>query len=236
MGRRINAEIMSSFRPYTAPKVVDYVNKIGKSLTNYAKRQELDYRFTVLYNDKIYATSAPGGYVYITTGMLYFLDNEAELAAILAHEIGHLQYKDPRLSVARRTLNAVTESGAMIAPMFGQLGMLASLGFVAVHAVTNHGELNPEKKLSQADRLGMDYMVKAGHDPQGMIDIQYKFLKADQSLIAFFFDYAESRPITMDRFKKIEAEFAKLPLAGKNFSTNHEIYKEITRGIGEIYQ
>jgi len=94
----------------------------------------LVYRFTILYDEKIYATSAPGGYIYLTTGMLNFLQNEAELASVLAHEIGRLQYKDPRFTQSDDVLNAATQAGASIAPMFGPIGSLASLGLVLLQA------------------------------------------------------------------------------------------------------
>ncbi len=104
IGEQIHQTIMSSFYPYTEPRANEYIGKIGGDLSKQAARNELDYRFIVLYSDKIYATSSPGGYVYITTGMIYFLGNEAELAAVLAHEIAQLQYKDPKVSVGRKVL------------------------------------------------------------------------------------------------------------------------------------
>ncbi|MDD3295609.1 MAG: M48 family metalloprotease, partial [Geobacteraceae bacterium] len=119
VGAAIHREILASFYPYTDPKVVRYVTDLGRSLAAHAKRHDLDYCFTILYSEKIYATSAPGGYVYVTTGMLNFLQNEAELAAVLAHEIGELQQADRRFTKSDDVIGAATKTGSAIAPMFG---------------------------------------------------------------------------------------------------------------------
>lgn len=234
IGEQINATIMSSFYPYTEPKVVNYLNLIGGKLAANAGRR-LPYRFTLLYSDKIYATSAPGGFVYLTTGMLYFLENEAELAAVLSHEIGELQFQDPKLSRSRKVLDAVTKGGSAVAPVFGEIGMLAMLGLVGVNMVADKKRKgNPN--LSKSDKLALHYMVESGYDPQGMVDLLYKFISAKNEVIPYFFDYAKSRPITEDRFHSLQSEFAKLPLQDKTLSVNRKEYKEMIAGVAEIYQ
>lgn len=236
IGEEIHRTIMSSFYPYTEPKANEYVTRIGRDLAAGAPRQDLNYRFVILHSDQIYATSSPGGYVYITTGMIYFLENEAELAAVLAHEIAQLQYKDPKLSVSRKVLKNVSEKGATIAPMFGQIGALATLGFALLHTAATAGNKTPEQRLAVADKNAMIYMEKAGHDPQGMIDVFYKFAGAKQEVVPYFMEYYQSRPLTVERVDAIEAQFSKLPLDGKNFDVHREKYLAQTRGIREIYK
>lgn len=236
IGEEINRSILSAFHPYTEPKLTGYVEKIGDSLAEHAERSDLHYRFTVLYDDKIYAASAPGGFVYLTTGMLFFLENEAELAAVLAHEIGELQYKDPKLSASKKILKQVTEAGAMIAPAFGPFGMLAALGFAGVHAVSEGSEKTPEQRVLAADRRALNYMVQAGYDPQGMIDLFYKFSSAKKEIMPYFLDYYQSRPITPERAAALQKRFAQLPLDGRNFDVHREQYMEMTKGVREIYK
>lgn len=236
IGEQIHAQILSSFYPYTDPKVVSYLNEVGKSLAESAERKDLPYRFTLLYNDKIYATSAPGGFVYITTGFIYFLENEAQLAAVLAHEIGQLQEKDPKLSKSRKILEAVTRGGTMIGPAFGEIGVLAALGLVMIQAVHEKNQRSPAERLLDADRRALHYMVKAGYDPQGMVDLFYKFLHAGRDAAPYFYDYYQSRPITMERFQSLNEKFAQLPLQGEIFSTHHKRYEEMTQGVRDIYR
>lgn len=235
LGREMHSEILSKFYAYTEPRVVAYVEKIGESLAKEAERQELDYKFTILYNDKIYAASSPGGYVYITTGMINFLDNESELAGVIAHEVGQLQYRMRKSTTGRKTLDSITKTGTMIGPFFGQFGALASLGLTAVNAAVTASDPDAKDKLEQADFLALTYMVKAGYDPQSLIDVMHKFLNADKEQHAYFHEYYQSRPITEARFKMIETEFAKLPIQGRSFETNFETYQKLTKGIRQIY-
>jgi predicted Zn-dependent protease len=235
VGRQIHDSIMAQFYPYTEPTVVAYVNRIGHSIASHARRQELPYSFTILYDEKIHATSAPGGYVYITTGMLGFLDNEAELAAVLAHEIAQLQTRDIRLSNVKKVMDQVTQGAAIVAPLLGSIGALAMVGFVAVDATMSAVRPGTDKKARNADASALQYMVDANYDPQGLIDVQYRFLEADKSLRPYFLDYYQTHPISEKRFKSLQKAFAKLPLEGKSFSTNRETYQDMTKGIRQIY-
>ncbi len=236
MGGKIHAHILSSFYAYTEPRMVEYLNKIGNSLAAHAKRKDLPYRFTLLYNEKIYATSSPGGFIYVTTGMINFLDNEAELAAVIAHEMGQLQYRDPRLSRSRKILDEVTKAGTTIGPAFGSIGALAVIGLAMVHMAVTAQDKGPEERLLESDRQALHYLVSAGYDPQGMIDLLYKFLNANDEVMPYFFDYYQSRPITHERFQSLQAEFSQLPLDGKRLSTYHDVYSETTKGVREIYK
>lgn len=236
IGEQIHAAIISNFYTYTDPKVVDYVTKIGNSLAAQSERTELPYHFTVLYNDKIYAASAPGGFVYVTTGMLYFIENEAQLAAVLAHEIGELQYKDPKNSRSRKILAEVSKGGAVVASAFGPFGALAAIGLVGVNAAAQPRAVTMEQRTIRADKKALQYMVQAGEDPQGMIDLLYKFLNAKPEIAPYFYDYYQSRPITTQRFKSIEKEFGNLSMEGKDFSANRDLYQEMTKGVREIYK
>lgn len=236
IGQQIHQEIMGSFRPYTEPQAIEYLNKIGNNLAQYSDRKSLSYQFFILYNDRIYATSAPGGYVYITTGMIYFLENEAELAAVLAHEIGELQYKDPKLSRSKQVLDSVVNGGAMIGPAFGPIGALAAVGLAMVKVTADARQLTPENKLISSDRKALSYMVQAGYDPQGLIDLQHKFLQAKQDIQPYFADYYESRPITQERMESLSREFERLPLKERSFTTNRANFLTMTKGIKEIYR
>ncbi len=124
----------------------------------------------------------------------------------------------------------------MVAPAFGQIGTLAALGFALLHSAADIGKKSPGSRLALADRKAMDYMVRAGYDPQGMIDLFYKFADAKKEVMPYFMEYYESRPLTEERADAVEKQFAKLPLDGKNFDVHREKYLEQTRGIREIYK
>jgi predicted Zn-dependent protease len=237
VGDEIHREILSQFYPYTDPKVVKYVNDVGQDLARSAKRKELKYRFTILYNEKIYATSAPGGYVYVTTGMLNFLDNEAELAAVIAHEIAEQQYKDPRFTKQKTDMvNAASQAGAAIAPMFGPFGSLASIGIILLQAYSRTTQKTPEELLLESDGNAMKYLVASGYDPQALMDVLDHFLRAGEQVTPLFYDYYQSRPITEARMANLKKEFQKLPLSEKDLKTDALEYRAVTRGVREIYR
>ncbi|MBU3758458.1 MAG: hypothetical protein FGM27_00815 [Candidatus Omnitrophica bacterium] len=234
-GLRIHQQIVSQFYLYTDPQVTDYVDRVGFSLAEDESQARENYDFTVLYDEKIYAAAAPGGHVYITTGFLNFIENEAELAAVLAHEVAILQFKDPRSSSKRKTLDGVTQAVSVVAPALGQIGSLAALGAILVNSAAQSGELTREERIENADLLGTRYMLHAGYDPQGMVDLLYKFLKADRSKLPYFYDYYQTYPITERRFEKMNEDFARLPLASRELVMRRKEFLETVRGIREMH-
>lgn len=236
IGEQIHQQILSSFYVYTDEAVVRYLNEVSGKLTRHARRQELAYRVTLLYSDKIYATSAPGGYIYITTAMLDFLKSEAELAAVLGHEIGRLQYQDPTLSEARKALQQVSQAGAMVSSAFGPIGMLAALGFVAMNAVSMPAAWSPEKQLITADALALYYLMEEALDPQAMRDIFNRFMNLPQNELVFYYDYYQARPLSQVRMDAFEANYADLALAGKTLETGYRTYQDKIQTVHEIYR
>ena len=235
-GEQIHQQILASFYPYTDPKVVCYVENLGHAVAVHAKRKNIEYRFTILYSEKIYATSAPGGHVYVTTGMLNFLESEAELAAVLAHEIGELQTVDRRFSKKDKVISGAAQVGAAVAPMFGPLGSLAGLGLVLLQVYNEKSYKTPEERLLASDRLAMKYLLNAGYDPQALLDVQERFLKAGGKMTPYFYDYYQSRPITEQRMLHMKKDFERLPLEGKNLMTDPVEYQMAVKGIREMYK
>lgn len=236
LGNQIHQTIVSSFRVYTEPRLVGYVTRIGRSLAQNADRQDLTYRFTVLYDDRIYATGAPGGFVYITTGFLNFLRNEAELAAVLAHEIGELQFRDPRLSGFQQARKAVTSVAAVVGSFLGPIGVLGATGLVLLDAFAESRTFTPEEKVLAADRKAFQYLIQAHQDPQGFLDLLGRLMNLRSDWAPYSYDYLSARPLTLERFQEAMDAFETLPLAGKSLTVHRDRYLEMTKGVREIYQ
>ncbi len=236
IGQKIHNQILSNFYTYSEPRTVEYVNQIGSSLARFAERSDLKYQFTLLYDDKIYATSAPGGFIYLTTGMVNFLDNEAQLAAVIAHELGQLQFKDARLSNGRKILDSVTQVGSTVAPAFGQFGALAVLGLMMLNMAADAANVSPDERLEKSDELAFHYLLAAGYDPQALLNFLNKLLDAPEDIVPYFYDYYQSRPITAARMLSAQKEFASLPLDGRTLETHYQPFLEKTKGIREIYK
>jgi len=173
MGAKIHQKILSQFYLYTEATVNKYVREIGAKIAKVADRKELEYRFTVLYDDNIFATSAPGGHVYVTTGVLNFLENESELAGVLAHEIGQLQYVEPYFRMSKKVVDVLYQLTLIAAPFFGAIGALAAIGMTGVNVAANY-EKSRKSRVFEADELALNYMLDAGYDPQGLLDVVYR--------------------------------------------------------------
>ena len=90
LGRKTNEEVLKQYTLYDNPVLQNYVQNIGSKLAANSHRANLNYQFTVLDSKEVNAFALPGGYVYITRGLMAYLNSEAELAAVLGHEIGHV--------------------------------------------------------------------------------------------------------------------------------------------------
>ncbi|MBI1977133.1 MAG: M48 family metalloprotease [Candidatus Omnitrophica bacterium] len=230
LGEAIHKQILQTMPVCHDVKLNQYVQSIGKALAQAAERDRLVYRFVILEDGRIHATHAPGGYVYITTGFFRFLQNEIELAGILAHEIGLLQYQDPRLSKVKKVLNQLIQVGAYIGPAFGSIGALSVLGFVVIGNMANR-EKSLEDRIQEADEKALGYMTKTGYDPQGLMDVLRRMLDPESPDRAYLYDYLQSHPISEERFKRLDQEFHQLPLENKNFRAGRNEFLTATETV-----
>lgn len=164
-GRRFHAEILKQYGVYDDPRLQQYVNRIGQKLARQSHRAELQYQFTVLDSPEINAFALPGGYIYITRGIMAYLNSEAELAGVLGHEIGHVT---ARHSVRQHSGQVVTNIlGVLVGAATGD-SSLANLGHtIGTGIVRGYGR---EHEL-EADRLGAEYLHRTGYDPEVMLDV-----------------------------------------------------------------
>lgn len=188
IGRQSHAEILQAYGEYDDPELQRYVDRIGKRLAAESHRPELIYRFTVLDSKDVNAFALPGGYIYITRGLLAYLNDEASLAAVLGHEIGHVtarhgvqQYSAAQMAGIGATLGAIFIPGMNNAAA-GQL--VNVLGTAILRGYGREHEL-------EADRLGAIYMARSGYDPERILDV-LGVLK-DQSQFAAEIARAEGR-------------------------------------------
>ena len=165
------------------PELQAYVTRIGGRLAATSELPELDFTFTVLNSGVINAFALPGGYVYITRGLLALADNEAELAGVMAHEIGHVT---ARHSAQRYSRGVLAQGGLAIGTILaGVLG-----GGAAADLVQQAGGLGAQAYLAgysrdqefQADELGVRYLARAGYDPTAMSSFLDKLERNDQLL------------------------------------------------------
>ncbi|MGB5162748.1 MAG: M48 family metalloprotease [Thermoanaerobaculia bacterium] len=160
MGLQQDEQILASGQVYEDPALQDYVQDLGSQLAAKSERPELPWTFRVLDEEIVNAFAAPGGYIYVTRGILSHLNSEAELATVLGHEIGHV--------TARHSANQISKQQLMGVGL--AVGMILEPAVAAWSDVAQAGLGLAALKFSrdderQADNLGLRYMVGAGYDP-----------------------------------------------------------------------
>jgi predicted Zn-dependent protease len=166
-GSKAHQEMIDARGAYTEDAdLTAYVNRVGRAVAKGAVRRGIDYTFTILDSDEINAHALPGGYVYITRGALAFANNEAEVAALLGHEIGHVdafhfrEKKHDTMNVLLSVLLRNSSIGANEIELAEKL-VAASAG----------SSVYSQDQEYEADALGIHYMAAAGYDPQAMISM-----------------------------------------------------------------
>ncbi len=148
-----------------------YVSGIGRAMVPQTHRPDMPYSFRVVNATYINAYAFPGGSIACTRGILLNLDNEAELAALLGHEIGHVNARHTAEQMSKGQLSSILVGGLSIiadvaAPGMGQVA--STLGGAGAGAFLASYSRDNER---QADALGTEYMVKAGYGPDGMVGL-----------------------------------------------------------------
>ena len=144
-----------------------YVQEVGSSLVARTDRPNLPWQFRVLRSEQVNAFALPGGFIYITAGLLRQLDNEAQLAAVLSHEVGHVAH---RHSVQQLQRAQIVQGGSVLASVLGgeRAGTAVQLGqMVAGLALMKYSR----EQEREADLSGMRYMIRENYEPSAMVRV-----------------------------------------------------------------
>jgi predicted Zn-dependent protease len=143
----------------------DYVQRVGEKLAAVSERPDLEWHFTIVDTDDVNAFATMGGYVYISRGILPYFQNEADLAAVLGHEIGHITSEHLKKQQRKGMLSGLASAATAI---FTGMPALADLTSMAGQAIISGYGRDAEL---EADRLGATFLAKAGYDPEAMINV-----------------------------------------------------------------
>ncbi len=165
LGRNYAQEIAKQYPRYADEKLQAYVQRVGERVARYGHRSHLSYRFTVVDSPEINAFGIPGGHIDRHRGLMAYLGSEAELAAVLGHEVGHVT---ARHSVRQQSQSAawnILGQAVAIGTGVGAAGDVTSaLGTALVRGYGRDMEL-------EADGFGAQYLARSGYDPQAMIEV-----------------------------------------------------------------
>jgi hypothetical protein len=218
MGKQYATQIEASLKMVTDPTINEYVNRVGQNLVRNSDAK-VPFTIKVVDSDVINAMALPGGFFYVNSGLILAADNEAELAGVMAHEIAHV--------AARHTTRQMTRAQFL---NYASLPLIFVGGGIGLAAREAAGIGVPMTFLkfsrtfeAEADYLGIQYMYKAGYDPNEFVNffekIQAEEKKKPGSMAKVFADH----PQTPDRITKSQEEIATiLPAKDQYIETTSE--------------
>jgi predicted Zn-dependent protease len=190
IGQQSHPQILKEFGgAYGTPQLQSYIQTLGTSLAANSERKDVKYTFTVLNSPIVNAFAVPGGYIYITRGLLALANNEAEVAGVLSHEIGHITARHSAQRYSEGMLAQIGLAGLGI--LTGSQGLTSLAGYGAQAWLQSYSR----DQEFQADQLGVRYLSRASYDPQAMAAF-LSSLEDDARLEATI----EGHPETADQF------------------------------------
>ena len=218
-----------------------YVNNVGAKLGAASHRPDMPYSFRVVNANYSNAYAFPGGSIAVTRGLLVELENEAELAGLLGHEIGHVSARHAAEQAGKTMVTqAALVSGAVLASTAdaGLGNAVYSLGSVGAGALLSHYSRNNER---ESDALGLRYMTKTGYNPQGMLGLTDVLRSQNKSQPSALETMFATHPPSDERYRTtqrgIEAKYAaysSLPLYRERFMDNTGNIRKIKPTVKEL--
>ena len=143
-----------------------YVDRIGQRMARVCQRPDIAYYFTVVDHESVNAFAVPGGYVFITRGLLEKLESEGQLAAILGHEVAHIVARDTMVALSQKLgMGALVAASAAVGGA-GSNDLLIGTAFISSVLTLEYSRADEKA----ADLAGMSYMTQAGYDPNGAVE------------------------------------------------------------------
>lgn len=225
-GREIAARLLGQYKMSANEKLQKYVNLVGTTLSRNCSRPELDFHFVIIESSEINAYSTPGGYIFVTTAILSKMENEAELAGVLGHEIAHVT---ERHIVKELSLKGAEKSAvSSIAALLGGASKSAEIAFSqavdkAVDIIMRDGYKKEDEM--QADAGAVMLCAFSGYDPSGLVTFLDKVSKVNGGV-------GKTYPMYDVRLATLQRAMADEGIAGLKLALNTERFKNATKVKG----
>src|SRR5580700_9527431 len=229
MGRGYAQQVESTTKLVTDPEITEYINRIGQNLVRNSDAQ-VPFTIKVVDTDDINAFALPGGFFYVDSGLILAADNEAELAGVMAHEIAHVA----ACHLARENTRGQLMQLASIPLIFvgGGIGYAAqSLASIAIPM----GFLKFARGFeSEADFLGVEYLYKAGYDPQALSSFFEKIKAMEKHKPGTLAKTFETHPQTPDRIAKTQDEINTLLPPEPEYKLDSSEFQDIKERLARL--
>ena len=207
LGRQLAAEVDREAKFIDDPVITEYVNRVGQNIVLHSDAK-VPFTIKVIDSDEVNAFALPGGFFYVNKGLILAADNEAEMAGVMAHEIGHVA---ARHAMENQTKGMLANIGLIAGSIF-----LGGLGGMLINEGAQFGALLGFMKFSrnaeaEADMLGVEYLWAAGYDPNAMSTMFEKLAAQNKRKPGTFSKLFETHPQSVDRMEATRALVARFP-------------------------
>jgi predicted Zn-dependent protease len=201
MGQEAHPEILRQFGTVEDEALQQYFNDLGQKMAAVSHRPNLPWHFTVVDDPLVNAFAVPGGFIYFTRGILAHMNNEAELAGVLGHEIGHVTARHSVSQLSKQQLYGLGLGlGSVLSPTFGRYSQLAQAGVGILFLKYGRDDER------ESDRLGVEYMYKVDYDPRELSGFFEVFESMRDEQGAAVPDWLSTHPSPPDRIEATRAK------------------------------
>jgi predicted Zn-dependent protease len=227
MGRQADRDVQSTMGLYGDPDLQAYVERIGRNLAAKGERPSLPWTFRIVDDPTVNAFALPGGFIYVTRGILAYLSSEAELAGVLAHEIGHVTAKHSVTRISQEQLAGIGLGlGTILSPEVARYGNLLQTGLGLLFLQYSRSD------ETQADDLAVRYATRAGYDPRPLTETfavldRISQVQGDGRIPTWL----SSHPTPQNRIQNIQADIDSLGAGFEGAIVDRDGYLQQIDGI-----
>ena len=235
IGRAVGANIVNQYDPWVDQAATDYLNRLGQALAMASDRPETfgGYHFLILESDEINAFAAPSGFIFVSRGMLRCTTDESMLAAVLAHEIGHVQHQHGLQAIKKSRITTALTSVALTTVQMAGSSELRELTGVFDDSITDITSTLVNKGYSRefekrADEAAVMILDRVGYDPRAlirMLEIMTTRLNPEG------LDFAKTHPDPEDRISQLERMIAGIAVREASSRERDQRYRTGLSGL-----
>ncbi len=229
LGKQVSQEVETQSKMINDPVVSEYVNRLGQNLVRNSDSQ-VPFTIKVIDSDDINAFALPGGFFYVNSGLILAADEEAELAGVMAHEIAHVAACHAARENTRGNLAQI-----MTIPLIFLGGPIGYAGYEAASFAVPMTFLKFSRGFeAQADYLGVEYMYKAGYDPQAFVSFFEKIQAQEKKKPGTISKAFSTHPQTPDRIGTSQKEIATILPAKSEYTVTSSEFDEVKARLAAI--
>jgi predicted Zn-dependent protease len=231
IGRKMDPVVLRQMGYYGDPFLQRYVNKIGQKVAKIADRRAISYQFKVVDEYRENAMALPGGYIYITRGMLAALNSEAELAGVLGHEVAHVTQRHGARQMTKalgaQFLTLAAAAGSAIAGGGAVAPAISMTQAVTANIIQGHGK----EFEFEADEKGLFYAWKAGYDPREAAKFMRRLRQLERLRGIGYHGFGATHPETTMRLLKLDEIASVLVRPGQKLRVDSDRFKAQLSGL-----